>query len=183
MHTLLQFRSADEPLSRDPLEDDTSWDVQKKKGVIQLALRLCCYEMVQSRREKKYLEIVYLFYRSGKPAAITVNLVAVTFHFASWFTRLQHKLTIRNTVMYSIMRRSQWLCGLRRRPRSLGNWNRGFKYRLRHGCLSSSFCVVLSCRGRAFAMDWSLVRSSPSVCLNRLRNLQCVRQSRSFQGL
>jgi hypothetical protein len=32
MHTLVQFRSADEPLSRDLLEDDTSWGVQKEKA-------------------------------------------------------------------------------------------------------------------------------------------------------
>ena len=32
MRTLVQFRSADESLSRDLLEDDTSWDVQKEKA-------------------------------------------------------------------------------------------------------------------------------------------------------
>jgi hypothetical protein len=146
MHTLLQFRSADEPLSRDPLEDDTSWDVQKKKAWY--SWLYCCAVTRWFNPDVKRNTSKYLFYRSGKPAAITVNLVAVTFHFASWFTRLQHKRNIRNTVMYSIIRRSQWLCGLRRRPGSLGNWNRGFKHRLRHGCLSSSFCVVLSCGGR-----------------------------------
>jgi hypothetical protein len=30
----------------------------------------------------------------------------------------------------------------------LGHWNRGFESRLRHGCLSSTFCGVLSCLGR-----------------------------------
>ena len=32
MHTLVQFRSADESLSRDLLDDDTSCDVQKEKA-------------------------------------------------------------------------------------------------------------------------------------------------------
>jgi hypothetical protein len=39
--------------------------------------------------------------------------------------------------------RSQWPGGLRRRPWSLGRWDRGFKFRLRHVSLSS-FCAVLS---------------------------------------
>jgi hypothetical protein len=30
-------------------------------------------------------------------------------------------------------------------------WDRGFESRLRHGCLSASFCVVLSCVGRGLA--------------------------------
>jgi hypothetical protein len=45
---------------------------------------------------------------------------------------------------------SQWLHGLKRRPWSLGPWDRWFVSRLRHGCLSSSFCGVLSCVGRGF---------------------------------
>jgi hypothetical protein len=48
----------------------------------------------------------------------------------------------------SIISRSQWSRGLRRRPWSLGRWHSGFETRLRHGCLSSSSCVVLSCVGR-----------------------------------
>jgi hypothetical protein len=42
----------------------------------------------------------------------------------------------------------QWPWGLRRRPWSLGRWDYGFESRSRHGCLSSSFCVVLFCTGR-----------------------------------
>jgi hypothetical protein len=34
------------------------------------------------------------------------------------------------------------------RQSGLGCWDHGFEYSLRHGCLSSYFCVVLSCVGR-----------------------------------
>jgi hypothetical protein len=40
----------------------------------------------------------------------------------------------------------------------LGCWDRGFESRLMHGCLSASFCVVLSCVGRGLATGWSLVQ-------------------------
>jgi hypothetical protein len=36
--------------------------------------------------------------------------------------------------------------------------DRGFEYRLRYGCLSSSFHGVLSCVGRGVATSWSLVQ-------------------------
>jgi hypothetical protein len=49
----------------------------------------------------------------------------------------------------NILCQSRWLCGLRRRSRLLGYWDRGFEYRSRYGC--SSLCllvyVVLSCVG------------------------------------
>jgi hypothetical protein len=54
--------------------------------------------------------------------------------------------------------RSQWPCGLRRETWPVSCWDRGFESRLRHGCLSASFCVVLSCVGRGLATGWSLVR-------------------------
>jgi len=44
--------------------------------------------------------------------------------------------------------RSQSTSGLRQRPWLLGRWDRGFESRLRHGCLSSYFCVVLYWIGR-----------------------------------
>jgi hypothetical protein len=47
--------------------------------------------------------------------------------------------------------RSQWPCGLRRGSWPVGCWDRGFESRSRHGCLSASFCVVLSCVGRGLA--------------------------------
>jgi hypothetical protein len=47
--------------------------------------------------------------------------------------------------------RSQWPCGLRRGSWPVGCWDRGFESCLRHGCLSASFCVVLSCVGRGLA--------------------------------
>jgi hypothetical protein len=37
----------------------------------------------------------------------------------------------------------RWPRGLRRRSWPLGYWNRGFKSRSKHGCLSLCFCVVL----------------------------------------
>jgi hypothetical protein len=47
--------------------------------------------------------------------------------------------------------RSQWPCGLRRGSWPVGCWDREFESRSRHGCLSASFCVVLSCVGRGLA--------------------------------
>jgi hypothetical protein len=34
---------------------------------------------------------------------------------------------------------------------TVGCWDRGFESRSRHGCLSASFCVVLSCVGEGLA--------------------------------
>jgi hypothetical protein len=42
--------------------------------------------------------------------------------------------------------RSQW-----RGSWPVGCWDRGFESRSKHGCLSASFCVVLSCVGRGLA--------------------------------
>jgi hypothetical protein len=53
-----------------------------------------------------------------------------------------------NYVTQCLRHRSQWPCCLRRRPWSLGRWDRGFEFRFRQGCLYSSFSVVLSCVGR-----------------------------------
>jgi hypothetical protein len=58
----------------------------------------------------------------------------------------------------SSTRRSQWPCGLRRGSWLVDCWDRGFESRSRHGYLSASFCVVLSCVGRGLAMGWSLVQ-------------------------
>jgi hypothetical protein len=55
------------------------------------------------------------------------------------------------TFIVSILenqRLSQWPCGLKRGSWPVGCWDRGFESRSRHGCLSASFCVVLSCVGR-----------------------------------
>jgi hypothetical protein len=48
----------------------------------------------------------------------------------------------------------------RSEPRALNarTLDRGFESRLKHGCLSSSFYVVLSCVGRGLATNWSLVQ-------------------------
>jgi hypothetical protein len=54
--------------------------------------------------------------------------------------------------------RSQWPCGLRRGSWQVGCWDHGFESRLRHRCLSASFCVVLSCVVRGLATGWSLVQ-------------------------
>jgi hypothetical protein len=42
--------------------------------------------------------------------------------------------------------------------------DRGFESRSRHGCLSLSFCVMLSYVGRCLATSWSLVQESYQVC-------------------
>jgi hypothetical protein len=42
-------------------------------------------------------------------------------------------------------RRFQWPHSLKRRPWWLECWDRGFESSLRHGCLFSPFCAVLSC--------------------------------------
>jgi hypothetical protein len=39
-------------------------------------------------------------------------------------------------------------CGLRCGSRPVSCWDCGFESRSRHGCLSLSFCVVLSCESR-----------------------------------
>jgi hypothetical protein len=65
--------------------------------------------------------------------------------------------------------RSQWPRGLRRRPSSLGRWDHGFESRLRHGCLSSWFCIVLSCVGRGLC-DGLITRPNKSYqCLNKIK--------------
>jgi hypothetical protein len=48
--------------------------------------------------------------------------------------------------------RSQWPCSLRHGSWSVGCWDRGLESRSRHGCLSASFCVILSCVGTGLAM-------------------------------
>jgi hypothetical protein len=55
------------------------------------------------------------------------------------------------TVMKPKICRSQWPCGLRRGSWPVGCWDRVFESPSRHGCLSASFCVVLSYVGRGLA--------------------------------
>jgi hypothetical protein len=48
-----------------------------------------------------------------------------------------------------------------------------FECHLRHGCFSSSFCVVLPCVGRVLC-DGLITRPEESYgCLNRLHNVSC----------
>jgi hypothetical protein len=63
---------------------------------------------------------------------------------------------------------SQWPRNLRRRPSSLGQWDRGFKSRLRHGCLFLSFCVILSCVSRGLC-DGPITHPKESYQVSRLR--------------
>jgi hypothetical protein len=60
--------------------------------------------------------------------------------------------------------RSQWPCGLKHGSRPVGCGDRGFESRSRHGCLSASFSVVLSCVGRGLTTGSSFVQGVlPSV--------------------
>jgi hypothetical protein len=77
--------------------------------------------------------------------------------------------------------RSQWPCGLRHGAWPVGCWDRGFESGARHGCLSASFCVVLSCVGRGLATGCSLVQGVLPYVLISSRNLLYVRRSRSFK--
>jgi hypothetical protein len=56
-----------------------------------------------------------------------------------------------NDLLEHLFCRSQWPCGLRRGSWPVGCWDRGFEFRSRHACLSTSFCVVLFCVGRGLA--------------------------------
>jgi hypothetical protein len=73
--------------------------------------------------------------------------------------------------------------GLRRKPWSLGRWDHGFESGLRHGCLSSSFCFVLSCVGRGLC-DQLITRPKESYQLSEIEHeISGVRRPRSLQGL
>jgi hypothetical protein len=61
---------------------------------------------------------------------------------------------------------SQWLLGLRRSL--LGRWAREFESRLRHVCLSLSFCVVQSCIGYRPCIGLIPRPRSPTNCRNYL---------------
>jgi hypothetical protein len=55
---------------------------------------------------------------------------------------------------------------LRRRPWSLGRWGRGFESRLKYGCLSSSYCIVLSCVSRGIC-DKLIIRPKESYLMSK----------------
>jgi hypothetical protein len=60
--------------------------------------------------------------------------------------------------------RPQWPRGLRRKPCKFERWDREFESRIRHGCLSSSFCLRCSVYVEDSARGWSLVqRFLPSI--------------------
>jgi hypothetical protein len=42
--------------------------------------------------------------------------------------------------------------------RLLEHWDHMFESRSRHGCVSTFFCVMLSCVGSGFAMGWSSIQ-------------------------
>jgi hypothetical protein len=46
----------------------------------------------------------------------------------------------------------------------------GFEFRLKYGCLSSSFYAVLSCAGRGLCDELITRPRSPTICRNRLGN-------------
>jgi hypothetical protein len=85
----------------------------------------------------------------------------------------QVKCSISEAPQYnSIFENKKTFCRLQR-PRGvgrgswpLGYWDRRFESRSRHGCLSSSFCVVLYCVGRGLTTGWSLVQGVLPNVLN-----------------
>jgi hypothetical protein len=96
---------------------------------------------------------------SGKPSSVTLLLTSVCkasaqcvgdgwLPYYDFSKKLESSSKLCSSSFYNCG--SQWLHGLKRRPWSLGPWDRWFVSRLRHGCLSSSFCGVLSCVGRGF---------------------------------
>jgi hypothetical protein len=62
--------------------------------------------------------------------------------------------------------RSRWPRSLTRRFWQLGYWDRGFQFRLGHGCLSLCFYVVLSCAGRGLC-DGLITRPKESYQVSK----------------
>jgi hypothetical protein len=69
-------------------------------------------------------------------------------------------LNICKIIRYFIQADRSGLGVLRRECWSLGYWDCEFVSRWRHGCPSSSFCVVLSSGGRGLSSGWSPVQGA-----------------------
>lgn len=57
-----------------------------------------------------------------------------------------------------VVRRGSWL---------LRHWDRGFESHPTHGCLSASFCILLSCVGRGLCVELITRPRSPVICRNK----------------
>jgi hypothetical protein len=89
-------------------------------------------------------------YRSSN-TKITSDVLRESLNSSS-FKDCWHLCIERDVLADSVIARSE------ERALSARTLDRGFESRLRNGCLSSSFYVVLSCVGRGLAMSWSLVQ-------------------------
>jgi hypothetical protein len=108
-------------------------------------------KLVNSEPKTVLTKTIFLFrIRLGLPSVPFVsdqNFVCISHLSHSCCMLLPyHNLLFNNPKQY--LCRSQWPCDLRRGSWPVGCWDRGFESRSRHGCLSASFCVVLSCVGR-----------------------------------
>jgi hypothetical protein len=95
--------------------------------------------------------------------AILAKFKVTTILVRNW--REWHKKFRQNSIILGMGRlinaRAQWPRILKYRPWSLGRWDCGFESRLKHGCVSSSFCVVLSGVGIGFC-DEQITRPKES---------------------
>jgi hypothetical protein len=97
-----------------------------------------------ARREEKY-DVFQCQVRTDKSKSLQRPLSDQQNVFMSLVNENLAAVRTSFYVTKQIARRSQWPCGLRRGSWPVGCWDRGFESRLRHGCLSASFCVVLYC--------------------------------------
>lgn len=79
--------------------------------------------------------------------------------FKLWFRGLTYwNVIYMMWVLKKYICQSHWLHALKHGSPPLEYWDYGFESCSRCGCLSLSFCVVLSCGGKSLLSDWSPVQ-------------------------